>query len=534
MTWSLRALGLSTLVVAAGALIGCNTTENKSAYDSYGHETSWEPPRERVAKPAEPAKPAPAPVAAKPAPAPAPRADCMAFPTGNRATSVVELCRNMPAEVVVGQEFCYDIVVTNLTDMTLKEVMVTDACGQNFKMSKSTPEATGFPNMVWKLGDLEPRASRTIKVCGTAQGAGAVTSCATVTYNSLLCATANVVQPALKLACSAPAEALLCDGYTVKFVVTNTGSGSAANAKVKAELPAGLTTVDGKSSVELAAGTLGAGQSREFAVLTKASKTGSYAVKGSASADGGLTASSDGCSTAIKQAVLGVKMTGASRSFLGRNFTWDVVVNNSGDTTANACDLETTLPANAKFVSATQGGTVVGNVVKWNVGAIPAGGSKSFQVTLTAAGDGAAKGVSTIKCACSTPATANAETALSGIPAILVETVDDPDPIVIGDATTYTISVTNQGSATDTNVKVVCTLPEGLEFVSAGGATPGVASGKSITFSPVASLAPKARVTFTVRAKSIKATGDSRFKTSVTSDYAKNAIEEIESTNLYE
>lgn len=533
MTRSLRILGLTTFAVAAGALFGCNatTTENRSAYDQYeNNETSWEPPRGRVEKAPEPAKPAP--VAAKPAPAP--RGDCMAFPTGNRATSVVELCRMMPAEVVVGQEFCYDIVITNLTDMTLKEVVVTDACGQNFKMTKSTPEASGFPNMVWKLGDLDPRASRTIKVCGTAQAAGAVTSCATVTYNSLLCATANVVQPALKLACSAPAEALLCDGYPVKFVVTNTGSGAARGAKVKTDLPSGLTTVDGKTAVEFDAGALAAGQSREFTVLTKAAKTGSYAVKGSASAEGGLTASSDGCSTVIKQAVLGVKMTGASRSFLGRNFTWDVVVNNSGDTVANACDLETTIPANAKFVSATQGGTLVGNVVKWNVGSIPAGGSKSFQITLTAGGDGAAKGVSTVKCACSTPATANAETALSGVPAILVETVDDPDPLVVGESTTYTISVTNQGSATDSNVKVVCTLPEGLEFVSAGGATPGVASGKTITFSPVATLAPKQRVTFTVRAKAAKATGDSRFKTSVTSDYAKAAIEEIESTNLYE
>lgn len=528
-----------TATLATGAVATSVAIATPPTTGDWDGNSDWNAPRTERApapKPAPaPAKPAPAPVA-KPAPAPMPAArDCMFFPTGNRGSSVIELCRNMPGEVVAGQEFCYEIIVTNLTDMTLKEVVVTDACGQNFKMTKATPEPTsgGVP-MTWKIGDLEPRASRTIKVCGTATGTGTVTSCATVSYNSLLCATTTVVQPALKLVCSAPAEAMLCDGYPVKFTVTNTGSGAARNVRVKADMPAGLTTTDGRNSVELDAGVLGAGQSREFTIATKPSKTGSYAVKGSAGAEGGLNASSDGCSTVVKQAVLGVKQTGASRAFIGRNFNWDITITNTGDAPATGCTLTEALPANARFVSATQGGVATGSAVTWNVGTLAPGASKSFQVTLAATGEGMVKGAATLKCACAADASAPVETSTMGIPAILVETVDDPDPIEVGGQTTYTITVLNQGSSPDSNVRVVCTLPDGLDFVSAAGATAGTAAGKTVSFAPVATLAPKQRVVFTVKAKASKGSGDSRFKTSVTSDQFKNAIEEIESTNLYE
>ena len=111
--------------------------------------------------------------------------------------------------------------------------------------------------------------------------------------------------------------------------------------------------------------------------------------------------------------------------------------------------------------------------------------------------------------------------------------VDSPDPVQIGTDTTYTVEVTNQGSATATNVKIICTLPAEETFLSAGGQTAGSASGNTITFAPLASLAPKAKATWTVKVKA-KAEGDVRFRTSMIADQLKSTVDETESTNLYQ
>jgi hypothetical protein len=42
-----------------------------------------------------------------------------------------------------------------------------------------------------------------------------------------------------------------------------------------------------------------------------------------------------------------------------------------------------------------------------------------------------------------------------GVSALLLEKGDDPDPIEVGEETTYYVRVTNQGTTDDTNVKVV-------------------------------------------------------------------------------
>ena len=122
---------------------------------------------------------------------------------------------------------------------------------------------------------------------------------------------------------------------------------------------------------------------------------------------------------------------------------------------------------------------------------------------------------------------------MKGIPAILLEAVDVRDPVEVGANETYVITVTNQGSAMDTNIKIVCTLGAQQEYVSSTGPTTASVDGKTVTFALLASLAPKAKTTYKVVAKGIKA-GDVRFKVQLTSDQLKVPVQETESTNIYE
>ena len=116
--------------------------------------------------------------------------------------------------------------------------------------------------------------------------------------------------------------------------------------------------------------------------------------------------------------------------------------------------------------------------------------------------------------------------------AVLLEMVDLNDPIEVGNTETYVITLTNQGSAIDNNLKVICTMEEQMEFVSAAGPTEGKAEGKIITFQPLPALAPKAKAVWRVVIKAA-APADVRFKVEATSDQLKRPVEKIESTTFY-
>jgi uncharacterized repeat protein (TIGR01451 family) len=134
---------------------------------------------------------------------------------------------------------------------------------------------------------------------------------------------------------------------------------------------------------------------------------------------------------------------------------------------------------------------------------------------------------------CAAAVTDTCQSEVTGIPAILLEVVDVSDPVKVGENETYVITVTNQGTAADTNIKIKCMLEPNQQFVSAGGATNGTASGNTITFAPVPSLGPKERATFRVVVKNVKA-GDVRFKATMNSDQLTRDVEETEATNVYE
>ena len=111
--------------------------------------------------------------------------------------------------------------------------------------------------------------------------------------------------------------------------------------------------------------------------------------------------------------------------------------------------------------------------------------------------------------------------------------VDITDPVEVGQQTTYVITVTNQGSAADTNIRIVTKLPAEQSFVTATGATNATANGKTITFAPLGSLAPGASTSWRVTVRADSA-ADSRFSVEMTSDNLTSPVNETEATNLYE
>jgi uncharacterized repeat protein (TIGR01451 family) len=488
-----------------------------------------------------PPRPAPVPAPA-PAPAPAPkpeppRADMcrasLAFPTGDRATSAVLLEIMAPSEVRANAPYVTELRVTNLTQNVLDGVHVTDQTTGDWRMTGSDPAGSGKG---WALGRLNPAETKVIKVTGVATGAGHVGYCASVTYNSVVCCTTRVVDPKLAITKSAPAEVLTCDDIPVKFVVSNTGSGTIRNVVVADDLPAGMTTKDGQSKISVPVGALEPNQSREVTVICKANQRGTFTNTAKAAGDG-AEATSNSTTTVARQPVLALTKTGPQRGFMGTNATFELTVSNTGDGEARNTMVEDIIPAGATFVSATEGGAVQGNAVVWNLGTLAPGATRKMSLTVRTGGAGQLKNTARAKAYCAADANAEAMVMLEGIPAVLLEVVDEPDPVQLGQETTYIIVVTNQGSADGTNIRIACMFEPEMQFMAGSGITPvagaAAAGATSITFEPLARLAPKARAEWRVRVKALKE-GDVRFKVTMNADQIGRNVEETEATRFYQ
>lgn len=458
-----------------------------------------------------------------------------AFPTGEMSSSALVVYTIMPKEVRLNQPYEYRLQVCNLTSAELQNVVVLHENQNNMEMVNSSPAASrgADGNPQWVLGNLGPNESEIITVTAKATKTGISSNCVAATYNNLLCAETKVVEPALALRKTATPKALLCDPIQLTYVVTNSGTGACDNVVVRDTLAEGLT-VNGSRNVSFNAGALAAGQSKEFKVAAKASRTGNFSSPATATSGCGADANAAAVSTVVTQPKLAIKAECVNRVFLGRNITFTWEVTNSGNAACDDTVISAPVPAGSTFVSATNGGTLNGNTVVWNAGTISAdGGKRTVSMTVSPSAIGTIRAAATAECVCAEQVADTCETKVEGIPAILLEVVDNPDPIRVGDTVTYTITVTNQGSATDRNIRIVCDIPGEQTFVSTAGATNGTASGQRVTFAPLPSLAAKAQAVFRVTVRA-NAAGNIRFKTSMTSDEFQRPVEETEATYLYE
>ena len=232
------------------------------------------------------------------------------------------------------------------------------------------------------------------------------------------------------------------------------------------------------------------------------------------------------------EAALAINCESRGEVLLGKRFEVCLTVKNIGGFPENSVDVSLPIPAGAQAIGATDGGTNINGVVIWHLGALAPNNGKQVCASFIAQQPEALAFTTTVIGGSGTSAQTQCDTRSKGVAAILLEVVDIEDPIEVGKEINYEIKVTNQGSATGTNIKLTCTLPESQEFVSATGATTVQADGRTVTISALPELAAKASAAWRLVIKAIK-TDDARFKAELTSDQFQNPIEELEATQQY-
>jgi uncharacterized repeat protein (TIGR01451 family) len=185
----------------------------------------------------------------------------------------------------------------------------------------------------------------------------------------------------------------------------------------------------------------------------------------------------------VLNADLGVTQSASPSSVLaGSNVTYTLTVTNEGPSSASSVVVTDNLAAQTSYVScsSTAGScSVTGNSVTVNIGTLANGASAT--VTLAASVNSATADGTTITNSASVSSaapdpnsgnnTATATTTVSNPTDLSITDTVSPNPVVAGSNATFTLVVTNSGSATAQEVVVSESLPLGTTFVSCSAPT---------------------------------------------------------------
>jgi uncharacterized repeat protein (TIGR01451 family) len=392
----------------------------------------------------------------------------------------------------------------------------------------SRPERRGVIAREYIVGVLEAHQSKTIPVSGRSEELGKLDTRTTVTYTPVLAGGTDVINPILKLVREAPRHSDLCDPIELRYTISNIGVGTETDVVIEEALPEGLATMDGaQRKVTIPVGDLPQGQSRPFVVKVKAAHPGEFTSR-AAARGAGTTAQSPEAATAVHAPKLAVTLTGPETEYVGKVATYDFVVKNVGDAVARNPAVTASADGGAAVTlpEATGGGTALA------IPNIEPGQSRHVKVAARPVAGGAMNVTAIARSDCADPATASARTTVLTIPSLLMEVTDREDPVRVGEATAYRITVRNVGSGADRDVKIVATLPDKLQYVESTGPTAGKVSGKQIVFESLQQLGPGQTATWNVEVKAAEA-GDVRFRVELTSESLKEPVIETQSTKLY-
>lgn len=457
-------------------------------------------------------------------PTPAPR-PVVATATAASQSGNVRLLKQMPAELTLGQEFQYQLQVIaneNVADVVVRDV-VPD--GATYVRSEPPAQVSGR-DLTWKFSEMDAGQYKDIKVWLRPDREGRIGSCATVFALSRACAFGVVGKPSVALAKTGPATATLGQDITYTVTVSNPGSAIARGVVVTDTIPEGLAHASGQSKLTFNVGDLAPGQSRIIPVLLKGTKRGRVCNSAAAASSNAGTANAEACTTILVPGIEVVK-AGTKEQFLGKAADYTITVSNTGDTKVTNLVIADTAPAATRILSAPDG-AVTGNQAVWRLAELGPGEKKSFTLSLTSATAGTHAN-SVVASSGNLSAQAQAATLWRGVGAILVEVVDDPDPILVGGVTTYSIRITNQGSADLVNVNAAAVFPENIAPVAT---QQGTVTGQSVKFQTVPRLASKGVIEFRLTAKGVSA-GDARVKFTFTEESLSSPIIEEESTRVF-
>jgi hypothetical protein len=338
--------------------------------------------------------------------------------------------------------------------------------------------------------------------------------------------------PAVGLVQNLPRTATTCSPFEGTILVTNSGWTKLTAVRLVCELPEGWS-VPGASGLPLAwdLGTLNPGEFRSVSYGAQANRAGRYPVIAKVVSQEGSQAQSR-ADMVIRSPALTVDCQAPAQLYLERTGDLRLRVANQGEAEEPRAILILSLPETAQVSSTRPEGVAGPGQIKWELGALAPSETKEIALRFASPQAGVLAFEAALLGSCGTPMGARCETLVLGIPAVLLEVVDVQDPVELTNQVVYEIRVTNQGTMTDTNLRLACELEEAQAFQSATGPTPVEVDGLRLRFAPLRELGPKAVAVWRVFCTA-RTAGDVRCRVQLTSDHATRPVEETEATRQY-
>ena len=184
----------------------------------------------------------------------------------------------------------------------------------------------------------------------------------------------------------------------------------------------------------------------------------------------------------------------------GQLITYTFTVGNNGPSTATGVVVSDMLPAGVTFVSGSAGGgavTVTNGVVAAQVGTLPSGGRSTVTITAMTSAAGVLTDAAAITSNAVDPVPPN-NTSSATVNVSLILT-GSTTPVVTGQATLFTATITNAGPSAATNVTLTDALFAGAQFLAATGSNGTVGTfANGVLTVPVGTIAGGQSVTVTI------------------------------------
>lgn len=434
--------------------------------------------------------------------------------------------------VTVGQESACELVVRNTGAVTAQRVEIEATFPANVRMLSSDPQPSSNSALIWQFDEIAAGDQKVIQVKFIPIERGEVAAAASVRFTGAAATSFAVTEPLLALRVDGPKEVMVGDNASQTLIISNPGTGTAANVKVEAILPAGLEHSRG-DRLTMNLGNLAPGENRPIRLALTAVSGGRQIVEVHATADNGLVQSAAN-EVAVIAPSLASAIEGPGLRYLNRQASYTLHVVNDGAADTDNVRVMHKVPPGFDFISADQGIQFdsQNRMLNWFVGRLGRGESTQAKVVLNPTQVGAHTHF--IRATSDHGAVSDSEitTRVEGAASLVVDVSDLDDPVEVGAETAYEITVKNEGTASATNVALACELPAGVEFQSASGETSHAQDGVQLAFQPISQIAPGKSVTYRVKFKGTLS-GNMRFRAKVSSDSLQEPLSAEELTKVY-
>jgi uncharacterized repeat protein (TIGR01451 family) len=438
-----------------------------------------------------------------------------------------------PAVGKVGQVADHHVVIRNISPAAVQQTLVRVRLPAGLTLCASEPKPVVDAGLLlWDLGTLTSRQEKSLNLKLQADTKGDLTPQAWVTFTGSTSFRVRVREPKLLIKCANPERVLVGDAAAFTLTVSNPGDGSADQVRIRAHLSEGLEHARG-NKIDFEIGNLAPGESRNVTLLCATRQGGQQRCTLSAEAEGGLIAKENATVNVILPR-LDLKLEGPGLRYLDRKALYTLKVHNPGDAPAMNVSVANVVPPGFKVLAASDGGRhdFQARTVSWFLGEIAPGATREVLLEAQAVVAGAHLFKASAIGARGLRAEAERQTRVEGLSALQVELVDIEDPVEVAGETGYEVRISNTGSKTENNIRLVATIPEKMQFKNATGPVRFQQEGKTIVFESLEKLAPRADAIFRIHTKALQP-GTVLFKIQVTSANVQEPVIKMEATRVY-